>query len=508
MALPAGTKLGPYEIMAPLGAGGMGKVYRARDTRLDRTVAIKILPAQFSSDPVRKQRLEREAKTISSLNHPHICVLHDVGSQDGVDYLVMECVEGETLAKRLEKAALPLEQVLKFGAQVADALDKAHRSGVVHRDLKPGNIMLTASGAKLLDFGLAKPVAAMASLATMTGTGAKQSPATEQGTIVGTFQYMSPEQVEGKELDGRSDIFSLGAVLYEMVTGKRAFEGNSQLSVASAILEKEPEPISAAKPMTPPAMDHAIKKCLAKLPDERWQSASDLASELRWITESAGQAAGTAFGGAPGRTGKRAAWLCAGVLAGAPIVGAVRWPSSKPPEETMYFPAPMPFPARDIAVAPNGHTIAVIAYLESARRNALWIYELGSRSARSLADTEGANFPFWSPDGRSIAFFADGKLKKMEVSGGPVQTVCDAPLGRGGTWNKDGVIVFTPDAELGQGLHRVAASGGTPTLISKPDASRGEQSHRWPQFLPDGTHYLYMAAAFSGLKGVNALFVG
>jgi len=228
MPLLPGTHLGPYEIMTPLGAGGMGEVYRARDTRLDRTIAIKILSAQFSSDPVRKQRFEREAKTISSLNHPHICVLHDVGSQDGVDYLVMECVEGETLAKRLEKAALPLEQVLKCGAQIADALDKAHRSGVVHRDLKPGNIMLTASGAKLLDFGLAKPAAAMASLATMTATGAKQSSATEQGTIVGTFQYMSPEQVEGKEVDGRSDIFSLGAVLYEMVTGKRAFEGKSQ----------------------------------------------------------------------------------------------------------------------------------------------------------------------------------------------------------------------------------------------------------------------------------------
>src|SRR5712664_3344103 len=228
MPLAPGTQLGPYEIGAPLGAGGMGEVYRARDTRLDRTIAIKILPAQFSSDPVRKQRFEREAKTISSLNHPHICVLHDVGSQDGVDYLVMECVEGETLAKRLEKAALPLEQVLKCGAQIADALDKAHRSGVVHRDLKPGNIMLTASGAKLLDFGLAKQAVPLVSGATLTATVTRTTPVTQEGTIVGTFQYMSPEQVEGKEVDGRSDIFSLGAVLYEMVTGKRAFEGKSQ----------------------------------------------------------------------------------------------------------------------------------------------------------------------------------------------------------------------------------------------------------------------------------------
>jgi eukaryotic-like serine/threonine-protein kinase len=232
MSLAAGTRLGPYEIVSPIGAGGMGEVFRARDTRLERTVAIKILPAQFSADPVRKQRFEREAKTISSLNHPNICTLHDIGSQDGVDYLVMECVEGETLAKRLEKGPLPLDQVLKFGAQIAEALDKAHRSGIVHRDLKPGNIMLTLTGAKLLDFGLAKPAVPLASLATLTGTAAKQSPATQEGTIVGTFQYMSPEQVEGKELDGRSDIFSLGAVLYEMLTGQRAFDGKSQLSVA------------------------------------------------------------------------------------------------------------------------------------------------------------------------------------------------------------------------------------------------------------------------------------
>lgn len=258
MSLVPGTRLGPYEITAPLGAGAMGEVYRARDTRLERMVAIKILPSHLSCDPVGKQRFELEAKTISSLNHPHICVLHDIGQQDGIDYLVMECVEGETLAKRLEKGPLPLEQVVKYGAQVADALDKAHRSGVVHRDLKPGNIMLTSTGAKVLDFGLAKPATGPGAAATLTAT-AKGSPLTEQGTIVGTFQYMSPEQVEGKELDGRSDIFSLGAVLYEMVTGKPAFEGKSQLSVASAILEKDPAPLRAIKPMTPPVLDHAVK---------------------------------------------------------------------------------------------------------------------------------------------------------------------------------------------------------------------------------------------------------
>src|SRR3984893_10398980 len=276
MSLSAGTILGHYEIVAPLGTGGMGEVYRANARRLDRIVAIKILPANIAADPASKQRFEREAKTISSLNHPNICVLHDIGHQDGVDYIVMECVEGETLAKRLEKGPLPLDQTLKYAAQIADALDKAHRNGIVHRDLKPGNIMLTPSGAKLLDFGLAKQATPAAMLATLTGAAPQKSPVTQEGTIVGTFQYMSPEQVEAKEVDGRSDIFSFGAVLYEMLTGKRAFPGKSQFSVASAVLEKDPEPISTHQPLTPPALDRAIRVCLAKDPEDRWQTTRDL----------------------------------------------------------------------------------------------------------------------------------------------------------------------------------------------------------------------------------------
>jgi Tol biopolymer transport system component len=334
---------------------------------------------------------------------------------------------------------------------------------------------------------------------------------TEQGTIVGTFQYMSPEQVEGKELDGRSDIFSLGAVLYEMLTGQRAFDGKSQLSVASAILEKEPAPIGAVKPMPPPALDHAIKRCLAKHPDERWQSASDLASELKWIAESGSQSGPAVRAAAPGKIQRVLPWLVSFVLLFALIVVAIWWRNSMVPEQTMYFSTPFPFPARDMALAPNGHTLAVVAYLETARKNVLWIYELGSPNANRLADTEGATYPFWSADGRSLAFFADGKLKKLEVPGGPVQTICDAPSGRGGTWNKDGVIIFTPEGTLGtgRGLFRVSASGGTPTRITDPDTSHGEQSHRWPMFLPDGTHYLYMAANFAGQKGVvNTIFVG
>jgi serine/threonine protein kinase len=290
MALITGTKLGPYEIQSPLGAGGMGEVYRARDTRLDRTVAIKILPTALSDNPEARERFDREARTISSLNHPNICQLYDVGSQDGTSYLVMEYLEGETLADRLRSGPLPLQHFFKVAIEICEGLEKAHRSGVTHRDLKPGNIMLTKTGAKLMDFGLAKlaatPTGSTSGLTITLSTPAASHPLTAQGTVVGTFQYMSPEQLQGQETDARSDIFSLGAVLYEMVTGKPAFEGKSQFSVASAILDKEPAPISSIKPMTPPALDHAVKKCLAKEPDERWQNASDLGSELKWIGES------------------------------------------------------------------------------------------------------------------------------------------------------------------------------------------------------------------------------
>ncbi|MFY9531261.1 MAG: serine/threonine-protein kinase [Candidatus Acidiferrales bacterium] len=429
MPLAPGTHLGPYEISAPLGAGGMGEVYRARDTRLERTVAIKILPQHLSNDPIRKQRFEREAKTISGLNHPNICVLYDVGNQDGIDYLVMECVEGETLAKRLEKGPMSLEQVLKYGMQIADALDKAHRNGVVHGDLKPGNIMLTATGAKLLDFGLAKPAAPLASLATLTAAVAQSSPMTEQGTIVGTFQYMSPEQVEGKELDGRSDIFSLGAVLYEMLTGKRAFEGKTQLSVASAILEREPEPLSTVKPVTPPSLERAIQRCLAKDPEERWQAARDLAIELKWIAQNGGQSVAPANEKDSRKFSERLAWLLCGALVIGLAVGTIWWRNSKPAEQTMFFLAPLNFAARDIAIAPNGHTVAV-------------------------------------------------------------------------------VILFTPSGRLTDGLHRISASGGTPTRISAPDVGHGGGSQRWPMFLPDGKHYLFLSATITRSSDADGVYVG
>jgi eukaryotic-like serine/threonine-protein kinase len=505
MPLAPGTKLGPYEIATPLGVGGMGEVYRAKDTRLDRTVAIKILPAQFSLDPVHKQRFEREAKTISSLSHPHICALHDVGSQNGVDYLVMECVEGETLAKRLEKGALPLEQVLKYGMQIADALDKAHRSGVVHRDLKPGNIMLTPTGAKLLDFGLAKPVAPLATGATLSAT-TQNSPVTEQGMIVGTFQYMSPEQIEGKELDGRSDIFSLGAVLYEMLTGRRAFAGNSQLSVASAILEREPEPINVAKPMTPPALEHTVKKCLAKLADERWQSASDLASELKWVGESSASSASVAASSG-GRYRGSLGWKITtfGLVAVAALLAYLHWQDVQSASKTQVVRASINAPekarfnftgdtAGPMTVSPDG-TILVFS-----AGGFLWVRSLSETSPRRLEGTEGATFPFWSPDGRFIGSSVDGKLKIMDISGAPPVTLCDASDMRGASWGADGTILFEPGPRTG--IFRIAASGGTVVPVTKLDTPE-HTTHRWPNFLPDGKHFLYLAADHADPRGAT-----
>jgi len=468
----------------------MGEVYRAKDTRLGRDVAIKILPKEMSADAARKQRFEREAKTISGLNHPNICTLHDVGSQDGVDYLVMECVEGETLAKRLEKGPLPLEQVLKYGAQIADALDKAHRTGIVHRDLKPGNIMLTASGAKLLDFGLAKS-AAVGDLATLTTT-RMESTVTEQGTIAGTFHYMSPEQLEGQQLDGRSDIFSLGAVLYEMVTGQRAFEGKTRLSVASAILEKEPQPINALKPMMPVALDHSIRQCLAKDREQRWQTGRDLASELRWVGQSDSQ---VNIAPRPATQPKRQVIRLGliGVVVSLTTLGIVfavqRW-GTKPtnfrsirfaltaPDQSVYDPT--------LALSPDGNQLAFV--VKSKAKSEIWLRPLDTVSAHPIPGTEGGTWPFWSPDGRYIGFFAGEKLKRVDIAKGSVQTLCDAFDPRGGTWNQNGVIVFSPRADTS--LYRISAEGGTPEPASILD-TQSEVSHRWPQFLPDGHHVLY-----------------
>jgi Tol biopolymer transport system component len=503
MALISGTKLGPYEIVAPLGAGGMGEVYRAKDTRLERTVAIKVLPKEMSADAVSKQRFEREAKTISSLNHPNICTLHDIGSQDGVDYLVMECVEGETLAKRLDKGALPLEPVLKYGMQVADALDKAHRAGIVHRDLKPGNIMLTPTGAKLLDFGLAKPAAPPASVATLTAAVTQTSPMTEQGAIVGTFQYMSPEQVEAKELDGRSDIFSLGAVLYEMVTGHRAFPGKSRLSVASAVLEKDPEPISTLQPLTPPALDRAIRRCLAKNPEDRWQTARDLLLELKWIAEVGSQAGVPVPQVSHRKMRERLAWAAATLSALIAIAFAIGFVLRTPKlPQPMRLSAEIGADASPVTgfgaaaiLSPDSTYLAFVA-VSSDQQRRIYVRSLDQLQATVLSGTVNARNHFFSPDGQWLGFFADGKLKKISIQGGAAVTLCDAPDDRGGSWGEDGTIVFAPF--VGAPLSKVSSAGGTPQTLTSLDLQVGELTHRWPQVLPGGKAVLFTSSTLTG----------
>jgi len=488
MGLPPGTKLGPYQVLAPLGAGGMGEVYKARDTRLERTVAIKVLPQHLSASLEVRQRFEREARTISQLSHPHICALYDVGNQDGVEYLVMEYLEGETLAERLLKGSLPIHQTLRYGIEIADALDKAHRQGIVHRDLKPGNVMLTKSGVKLLDFGLAKAVQPSTPASALTSLPTEGPALTAEGTIVGTFQYMAPEQLEARESDARTDIFAFGAVLYEMATGQKAFSGVSRASLIGAILKDEPPLISTVQPMSPPALDRVVKRCLAKDPEDRWQNAADLASELEWIGESASQK-GIAVSVAP----RRLSWLpwAIAALAALVAVGTLLRPrrSEAPAAARMVLSI---LPPQGVAwtdwfaLSPDGRRLALVGSNEG--RMQIWMRRLDEEEARPVAGTGDAESPFWSPDGRSLAFFAQRKLKRIELESGAVQVLCDAGLGRGGAWNREGVILFA-GGTLGA-ISRVAASGGAPVAATKLDLTRGDLIHRFPQFLPDGRRFL------------------
>ncbi len=517
MALTSGTKLGPYEIQSPLGAGGMGEVYRGRDTRLDRTVAIKVLASHLSSSPELKQRMEREARAISSLNHPHICHLYDIGSQDGTDYLVMEFLEGETLADRLRKGAMPLNEIYKIGIAVAEALAVAHRQGIVHRDLKPGNIMLTQGGAKLMDFGLAKPlglptaasgtVPAFTAAATMSGP-SPMTPLTTAGSIVGTIQYMSPEQIEGKDADARSDIFALGAVLYEMAAGKRPFEGKSQISLASSILEKEPDAISTVKPATPPAFEHVVTTCLQKNPEERFQTAHDIKLELQWVAADKSVPPATATPQATANPRERLLWAIAMVVAvGLALAGGSflrRSPSEAsiravidPPEKAVLNLTGDA--AGPPVLSPDGTSIAFAA-TGADGKTLLWVRPMNSLEARALPGTEGVIFPFWSPDGRSLGFFADNKLKTIDLNGDTVQVVCDSLVGRGGAWWRDGVIIFS--ANPTSPLLRVSINGGTAAPLTTIDPAL-HTSHRWPVFLPDGKHFLYLAMHHDSSKSAN-----
>ena len=495
MALISGARLGPYQIQSPLGSGGMGEVYRALDTRLDRIVAIKILRPRLSENPEAKERFDREARTISSLNHPNICILHDVGHQNGVDYLVMEYLEGETVASRLMRGPLAPDQVLKFGIEICEGLEKAHRTGVVHRDLKPANIMLTQTGVKLMDFGLAKSLpprkSAAEDLTATMSIPAANSPLTEKGMVIGTFQYMSPEQVQGKEVDGRSDIFSLGAVLYEMVTGKRAFERKSQLSVAAAILEDEPAPMRSLKPRTSPVLDHAIVCCLAKSPEDRWQTARDLELELKWVAESGAQA-GIITPPSQRMAGRQwLAWSVAALLCVTAVLITFLFRGKRPPAATpVRFEIRLPVGTRTFAFSPDGRQLAFLAPGTDGR-DVVWIRALNSLEPHPLPGTENILVPvFWSPDSRFIAFQTGSKLKKIDISGGPPQEICDTHTAvLGGAWNRDGTIIFGTD---GNGIMQVPAAGGVPVLLTTTEGRN--EVHTFPSFLQDGRHFLYLRA--------------
>jgi len=512
MTIPAGSRLGPYEILSPIGAGGMGEVYKAKDTRLERTVAIKVLPQHLSASSEVRQRFEREAKTISQLSHPHICALYDVGRENETEYLVMELLEGETLSERLAKGPLPLEQTLGYGIEIAEALDAAHRRGIVHRDLKPGNVMLTRSGVKLLDFGLARSFArsldatgreqalaahdpmarnSLTALPTVVGS----SNLTREGTILGTLSYMAPEQLEGKEADARSDVFALGATLYEMATGGKAFSGSSQASVISAIMTSEPAPVSRLQSVAPASFDHVVATCLAKDPENRWQSAHDVAVELRWIDRSREEAA-AARGGRP-----RSSPLVPWAIAAASVVSAIlffvasrrnaapgdllRVSLSPPPNTSFYF---LEANSGRVAVSPDGRRLA-FSTLDSEGTVRLWVRALDAEASFPIAGSEGAFFPFWSPDGHSLGFFAQGKLKIVDASASaaPPRPLTNVLEARGGTWAPDGTIVYSPWGA--GGLFRISARGGDPSEVTKREGD--ERDHRWPWFLPDGRHFLY-----------------
>jgi serine/threonine protein kinase len=493
MALASGTKLGPYEIVAPLGAGGMGEVYRAKDLRLGRDVAIKVLPANVPLDEEIRQRFEREARTISSLNHPNICALYDVGNQDGVEYLVLEYVEGETLESRLEKGPLPTKLLLRYGIEIAEALEKAHRSCVIHRDLKPSNIMLAKSGAKLLDFGLAKwsvtGTSEAETLKTLTGSPEKL---TGEGTIVGTFRYMAPEQLEGKEVDARTDLFAFGEVLYEMATGVPAFSGKSKASLIAAILTAEPTPISKLQPVSPQALDHLVRSCLAKDPQERWQSAHDVKLELKSLEERSIEAEPSQKAPSRWRKWERLAWAAGLLLAIAVLV----WSYNRRVLEAAHVvrssllpPAGSSYEAHNFAVSPDGARLAFVA-LDREGKSTLWVRSLSVANAQEFSATDGATYPFWAPDSGRVGFFANGKLRVLDPENGDVKIVCNAQSGRGGTWNREGIIVFAPYI-IGP-LYQVVDRGGEPTPVTKTVREGSGEAHRWPFFLPDGNHFLYL----------------
>ena len=507
MAILPGKRLGPYEILSAIGAGGMGEVYRARDTRLDRIVAIKVLPTQLADRSDLRERFDREARVVASLNHPHICTLFDIGQQDGIDFLVMEYLEGETLAQRLLKGALPLEQVLQYAIEISDALDKAHRKGVTHRDLKPGNIMLTKTGTKLLDFGLAKLRQDAAPPTPLSQLPTANDPLTAQGSIVGTLQYMAPEQLEAGEVDARTDIFAFGAVVYEMATGKRAFEGKSQASVIGAIMHSDPPSMSSLQPMAPPALDRVVKKCLAKEPDQRWQTASDLCGELKWIAEGGSQVTSVPIAATRGiRTlGWQALILGLGALLLVAVIASLAaWnlktsptaPAKLVSRFTITLPPGQQLAGLDagpaLALSPDGSHLAYVAIQEGKRQ--IYLRRMDSLESKPIPGTEGGFSPFFSPDGAWLGFFAGGKLKKVSMGGGAAVTVAYGGVSpRGASWSSQGMIAFAP-TNAGS-LQQVAEAGGTPEPLTGRIAY-----DRWPDFLPGGQAILFAGGTAGGFR--------
>ena len=496
MPLTAGTRLGHYEIVALIGAGGMGEVYEARDPRLNRSVAIKVIPAHLSSYPEARARFEREARTIAALNHPHISTLHDVGRHEQIDFLVMELVNGETLAARLQHGPLRIPEALRYAIEIADALDQAHRHGVTHRDLKPANVMLTRSGVKLLDFGLAKLSAPESAQVT-------QLDVTAAGEVLGTLQYMAPEQLEGQETDARTDIFAFGTLLHEMITGKKAFDGPSRMSLMRSIMSDTPPPVSTLQPVAPRTLDRLIATCLAKEPDDRWQSARDIARELTWVLESSSATAIDVSPAARVQTSNQrkgisitraAVLVLAAVAAAAAATWALKPVASVPPSPVVRLAMPLPpgdligDPYRpSIALSPDGTLIAYIGLHGGATQ--IFIRAVDSLETRAIPGTEQAVAPFFSPDGQSIGFFSTGKLKRVPTTGGAVQSVCEAASNEGGTWAADDTIYFAPTNT--SGLWKVSAAGGSPTAVTALDRSKGEVSHRWPQVLPGGAAVIF-----------------
>jgi hypothetical protein len=512
MPIAAGARVGPYEILAPIGSGGMGEVYRATDTRLKRAVALKVLPAQLTSDPAKRHRFEREAQAIAALSHAHICALFDVGSHDGDEFLVMEHLEGETLEQRLVRGPLPLDDALEYAIQIADALDYAHRRGIVHRDLKPANIMVTTGGVKLLDFGLARQRDGDPVLGVTVSL-------TTEGAILGTVQYMAPEHLEGREVDARADLFAFGAILYEMLTGHRAFPGATAASTIAAVLTTDPVPTSRLAAIAPP-LERVVTKCLEKNADARWQSARDLLDELRWIRD------GSAATAAASTRRRRSAtvFTLAALAAGATVTAialALRWPSPidegrvirflVPPPDSSTFDVDAPY----LALSPDGRSLVFGASSLTGDR-ALWIRSIDSPAVRQIAGTEGGLQPFWSPDSRHFGFLpstikpadrlAGESLKRIDPAGGLPAVLVDVPEAYMATWNGSDVVFMYSPSRSG-GLYQVGPSGRSPEPATVLDESRREMAHVWPHFLPDGRHFLFVARSRPPER-TNVLHVG